>query len=427
MSVLLGCIADDLTGASDLAMILANEGMRVIQVVGVPENDFSYHDADAVVIALKSRSIDPVLAVQQALQCYDSFQQAGVKQVFFKYCSTFDSNEKGNIGPVIDALMREMSSNVTIVCPAFPQNKRTVYKGHLFVGSQLLSNSPMRDHPLTPMTASNLKQLLLPQSHTKIANIYVEDIEKGYQNLKSVMLDSVDEPTIYVMDALNEAHLRIIGKVCDELSLITGGSAVAMGLADNYRARGWLSPHQQSIDFQVPEGGSVILAGSCSQVTLAQIDFIKRSIPSYQLNVFDMVEKNNIVDEALAWASENLSKQQPVLFYASDTPEAVKQIQNYYTELNIGALIERVLADIAQKLQQKGVNKFVVAGGETSGAVIKSLNIQMLELGPSIDPGVPWMKSIGTAPPMIVALKSGNFGSPDFFSKALFQLKEYEK
>lgn len=422
MSIVLGCIADDLTGATDLAMILVREGMKTVQVVGVPEPGSPLPDADAVVIALKSRTIPADEAIEMSLAACDWLQAAGAQQIFFKYCSTFDSTKDGNIGPVTDALMEKLDCPQTIACPSFPENGRSVYKGHLFVNDVLLSESSLRNHPLTPMHDSNLNRVLSEQSKSTIRNIYYDEIDQGSQTiLTSFQRQMENSPTIFIMDAINDEHLLFIGSACHGMKLVTGGSAIAQGLPDNFRFDGLLPKKSPIQDFSAPSGSSVILSGSCSETTLAQLDHAKSHVPHFRINATEILQNKPVLENALTWAEDVLQSGGPILFYSSDTPDAISKIQHGEKPVELGSKIETVMGDIASHLKDMGVRRFVVAGGETSGAVISALNVKTMEIGPAIDPGVPWTKSL-EGDTLALALKSGNFGSNDFFTKALNQL-----
>lgn len=423
MPLFIGCIADDLTGATDLAMILAREGLKTIQVVGVPDADTPIPDADAIVIALKSRTIPADEAIEMSLAACDWLKAAGAGQIFFKYCSTFDSTEQGNIGPVTDALMDRLDTNLTIACPSFPENGRTVYRGYLFVGDGLLSESSLRNHPLTPMQDANLARVLAQQSQSQVANIFYEQVEQGERAIVDALLTAEpSQNTIFIVDALSNEHLRSIGSACKDLPLITGGSAVAMGLVDNYRMTGSINAEAAEHQFCVPSGKSVVLAGSCSEATLAQIKQAQKTMPSYRIEAAALLAGQPVVDEALQWVVSQYQQHAKVLIYSSAAPAEVAQLQSENDKLALGSKIESVMGELAKRLCiEQGVQCFVVAGGETSGAVIEALNVQTMQIGPAIDPGVPWTKSVDGSD-LALALKSGNFGSVDFFEKAIAQL-----
>ena len=420
--MLLGCIADDLTGATDLAMILVREGMRTVQIVGVPDPTTPVPDVDAVVIALKSRTIPAEDAVQQSLMCCQWLQKAGAKQFFFKYCSTFDSTAEGNIGPVIDALMQELDCQYTIACPAFPENGRTVYQGNLFVHDQLLSESSLRTHPLTPMTDSNLSRVLSAQSLSKIENIYFDVVDNGLRAISAAFQHgNKEESTIFIPDAITDDHLRYLGTACDNLLLITGGSAVAQGIPANFKGKGLLKAQSDTADFTPPAGRSLILSGSCSERTLEQVAFAQKEIPSFKIEAADIAAGKSVAEKAIDFAKLQEDPTKPVLIYSSAIASEVGQAQSTLGKIEMGNLIEITMGEIALALSNHNFNRFVVAGGETSGAVINALNVKTLQIGPQIDPGVPWTVSQETKPKAL-ALKSGNFGARDFFIKAFSQL-----
>jgi uncharacterized protein YgbK (DUF1537 family) len=421
--MLLGAIADDLTGATDLALMLSREGMRTIQVIGVPTADFDAGDADAVVVALKSRTIAATEAIEMSLQALTWLKAGGASQVLFKYCSTFDSTPKGNIGPVTEALMEALGTDLTIVCPAFPANGRTIYRGHLFVGDQLLSESPMKDHPLTPMTDASLVRLMRGQSSLAVGLVGRDVVAKGADAVRQAYAAArVRGDRALVVDAITDDDLRVIGEASGDLALITGGSGIAIGLPDNFRRTGRLSTADDAPHFEAPAGRGVILAGSCSQATRGQIAAaISAGTPAMKLDPLAIADGRQTVAEAVDWL---LSTATGIpLIYSSSEAEEVKAAQKVLGRDRAGALIENFLADVAVKLRECGVTRFIIAGGETSGAVVTALKAPALYIGPEIDPGVPWTRSLGDPQPVALALKSGNFGTPDFFLKAWELLK----
>lgn len=413
---LLGCIADDFTGATDLANTLVSEGMRVIQVFGVPEQEFELPDCDALIVALKSRSIPNEKAITLSLDSLAWLKEKGCRRFLFKYCSTFDSTPKGNIGPVTSALMRALETDRTVACPAFPDNGRTVYQGHLFVYDKLLSESGMENHPLNPMTDANLVRWLQRQTSDNVELLPLQIVKKGPALIWENVVGREDDghSRIYVIDALANKHLRSLGTALRDLPLLTGGSGVALGLPEAYRVSGLLPGLLSETRFPEVAGKSAILAGSCSSMTLRQIARMKERCPSCQLLAEDLLKDKDLVDEVLAWA-EPLLEDGPVLIYSSAEPDSIKEAQAAAPD--IGERFERALAEIAEGLIKRGVRRLVVAGGETSGAVVSALNIPGIRIGPQIDPGVPWVESLGPLP-LALALKSGNFGSEDFFEKA---------
>ncbi len=417
MSPLLGCVADDLTGATDLALILKRAGMRVVQVIGEPAENNPSPDADAIVVALKSRTIAPAEAVRQSLRSLEWLRIAGCRQFFFKYCSTFDSTDDGNIGPVCDAFLDALGADITIACPAFPENARSVYQGHLFVGDQLLSESPLKDHPLTPMTDPNLVQVLQRQSKARVGLVPFATVKAGAGAVRSALdVLAADGPAVAIVDAIDDDNLMTIGAAMDGLALVTGGSGVAMGLPGNFRDAGLLEEADGSDEFLAPGGGTVMLAGSCSAATRRQVEVAKATLPHLQIDPDAVARGEPVAADAIAWARGRIGDG-PVLIYSSADPGDVAAVQERLGRTEAGDMIEGVFAEIARALREDGASRFIVAGGETSGAVVTALDVSALRIGPEIDPGVPWTTSAG-AEPLALALKSGNFGAEDFFLKA---------
>lgn len=424
MTVLLGCIADDFTGGTDLAGMLVKAGMRTVQMIGVPREPVG-DDVDAVVIALKSRTNPVEEAIAESLAALRWLQQAGCQQFYFKYCSTFDSTPRGNIGPVAEALMAALGTNFTIACPAFPVNGRTIYKGHLFVGDILLSDSGMRHHPLTPMTDANLVKVLQAQIKGKAGLVDYGVVRQGADAVKARFEQlKADGCTFAVPDAITNDDLLAIGAACADLPLVTAGSGIALGLPQNFRKAGLLPEHQVA-DALPPTGGlRAVIAGSCSIATQGQVAAMREKHPAFNIDPFELAHSKDVAGEALAWAKGRIDKE-PVLFYATATPEAVKAVQAQLGTEKAGSLVEDALAAIAKGLVALGVGQLIVAGGETSGAVVKALGVTGLRIGPEIDPGVPWTTGItqdAAQRPLALALKSGNFGTPDFFLKAWSKL-----
>jgi uncharacterized protein YgbK (DUF1537 family) len=421
--LVLGCIADDFTGATDLANMLVREGMRTVQTIGVP--DSAPQDVDAIVVALKSRTAPAAEAVADSLAALRWLQRQGCRQFFFKYCSTFDSTPQGNIGPVADALLDALGSDFTIACPVFPETGRTLYRGHLFIQDQLLSESGMQNHPLTPMTDPNLVRVLQQQTPSKVGLVGYPTVSQGTGQIRAGF-DVLRQQGVRmaIIDALENQDLYAIGAACDGLPLVTGGSGIALGLPGNFVRAGLLDPQQGAAASELPavEGLSVVLAGSASKATNAQVKAWLEKRPAFRIDPLALAGGEPVVAQALAFARQHLDKQ-PALIYATTTPEQVKQVQAELGVERAGLLIEQALADIAAALLASGVRRFVIAGGETSGAVVKALGVRALRIGAQIDPGVPATASIG-ATPLALALKSGNFGSIDFFEKALLQLGE---
>jgi len=416
MTIYLGCIADDFTGATDLAGFLVKQGFRTIQLNGVPAEEPDLGEVDAVVIALKSRTIAPEKAIAQSLDALTRLKIWGCHQFYFKYCSTFDSTEKGNIGPVTDALLDALGEKFTIACPALPVNGRSVYQGHMFVNGLLLNESGMQDHPLTPMTDPNLLRVLGGQVRGKVGLVPFETVEQGSQAIRKAFRKLEAEGVRYaIIDAITDRHLRHIGHAVKDLKLITGASGLSMYLIDNFE----LEDAQNRSADQMPEipGNVAILSGSCSTMTREQVARAKEKFPSIYLDPMQLVKNPGFVENVIQWALEHV-KQDSVLIYTTSSPEKVKELQALLGVEKAGELVENSLKKIAKTLPGAGIRKFVIAGGETSGSIVKELHVTSMRIGPEIAPGVPWTVTPGVDP-LALALKSGNFGSPDFFEQAL--------
>jgi len=415
--MLLGAIADDFTGATDLCSMLVRGGMRTVQLLGVPADDDAVPDADAVVVALKSRTAPVREAVSDSLAALAWLQHAGARQFFFKYCSTFDSTPQGNIGPVADALVAALGCGFALACPAFPANARSVYQGHLFVGSALLNESGMENHPLTPMTDANLVRVLGRQTDGTVGLVPYAVVEQGPAMIRGRMTALKEQGRRYaIVDAVNDAHLLAIGEAAESHALITGGSGVAMGLPANFRRLGLLAEHDATA-LPPAEGYAAVLAGSCSRATLMQLGRARQHMPVLELDPLATPDAASLSQAALDWARERLGTT-PIVIAASAPPEKVTALQNRLGREAAGALVEETLARIGATLVTDGVRRLVLAGGETSGAVASRLGVRRLRIGAEIDPGVPWTYAEGGSAPLHLALKSGNFGAPDFFLKA---------
>lgn len=415
--MLIGAVADDLTGATDLALMLTAGGMRTIQVMGVPVDAAALEGFDAVVVALKSRTIPAAEAVAMSLDSARALRAAGCRQLIFKYCSTFNSTDAGNIGPVAAALMDLVGADLTIACPAFPTNGRTIYMGNLFVGQAPLAESPMRDHPLTPMRDLNLVRVLQRQTELKVGLVAFATVDRGREAIGTAFMEAKARgEKILIVDAITDRHLVEIGAAANDFALITGGSGIALGLPANFAASGVFTPAEPPATIKAPAGRAAILAGSCSQATRGQVaQAIAAGIPALRLEPQKLADGSQTAAAALDWALAR-DRDKPVLIYSSDDPEAVLKVQAALGREAAGHVVEQALADVARGLKAAGFTRLIVAGGETSGAVVGALGVSMLEIGPSIDPGVPWTRAVGDG--MVLALKSGNFGAGNFFLKA---------
>lgn len=412
----LGCIADDFTGATDLANNLVRAGMRVVQTIGVPRASMAV-DADAVVVALKSRTVAAEDAVAQSLDALRWLQREGAGQIYFKYCSTFDSTPAGNIGPVTEALMDALGCDFTIATPAFPDNRRTVFKGYLFVGDVLLNESGMQHHPLTPMTDANLVRVLQAQTSRKVGLIDHTVVSRGADAIRA-RIDALraEGVSMAIVDAISNEDLLRMGPALSDMALVTAGSGVAIALPANFG----IQPTDQAATLPTASGLQAVVSGSCSVATNQQVQhFIQSGRPALAIDPMRIAAREDVQAEALAWARDRLADG-PVLVYSTAEPNAVKAIQGKLGVEQAGSLVEQTIAGIARGLVQAGVRQLVVAGGETSGACVQALEIGQMRIGAQIDPGVPWCHAVSSVAPegLHITLKSGNFGSVDFFTKA---------
>jgi uncharacterized protein YgbK (DUF1537 family) len=416
----LGCIADDFTGASDLANNLVRAGMRVVQTIGVPTGPLGA-DVDAVVVALKSRTVAPAEAVSQSLAALKWLQAQGAAQIYFKYCSTFDSTPQGNIGPVTEALMDALGTNFTIATPAFPDNKRTVFKGYLFAGDVLLSESGMQNHPLTPMTDANLVRVMQAQTRRKVGLIDHNVVARGEAAIRTRIAELRAQGVgVAIVDAVSNDDLLRMGPAFKGMPLVTAGSGVAIGLPANFG----LAPSIQAGRLPPAGGLQAVVCGSCSLATLAQVaHFRSTGRPAFVVDPLRLAAGEDVAALALAWAAPLLPAG-PVLVYSSAEAQSIKAVQGQLGATEAGAMVEHALAAIARGLVHRGVRQLVVAGGETSGACVQALGVTQMQIGPQIDPGVPWCHAVSDVAPdgLHLTLKSGNFGTEDFFTKAFTAL-----
>ncbi|MDH5797212.1 MAG: four-carbon acid sugar kinase family protein [Paracoccaceae bacterium] len=408
--MLLGCIGDDFTGSSDLANTLAKGGMRVVQYSGVPDGPAD-PGVEAGVVALKSRSIAPDEAVRQSLDALKWLQAQGCRQFFFKYCSTFDSTPKGNIGPVADALANALGARKVIVCPAFPGTGRSIYQGHLFVNDVLLNESGMQNHPLTPMTDPDIRRWLSRQTKNDVGHVAAQAVLKGSEAIKAALQAEDDTgKLLIVVDATRDEDLMEIGHAAADLPLITGGSGVALGLPSNFAQAGLISGERPAWGGQA--GKVVALSGSCSNATRAQVAWHEARYPAFEITAEAVINGDLTPQTVADWliAAEGIP-----LAYSSADPAVVAGVQEKFGREASAAALEGFFAEVARLVVAGGATRLLPAGGETSGAVVEGLGLSSFEIGPEIDPGVPALRA---ADNLVLALKSGNFGAEDYFEKA---------
>jgi uncharacterized protein YgbK (DUF1537 family) len=421
-SLKLGCIADDFTGATDLANNLVRAGMRVLQTIGIPDKPLA-DDVDAVVVALKSRSIAPDQAVALSLQALHWLLSQGTQQIYFKVCSTFDSTAQGNIGPVTEALMDALQVKFAVVCPAFPTNRRTVYMGYLFADGVLLNESSMRHHPITPMTDASLVRVLQGQTKRQVGLIPFDAVQQGGDAIRA-RCEALQEQGfgLAIADAITDEHLMAIGRACQGLKLIVGGSGAAIGLPANWQ----MAAQPAAASLPEAKGATAVVAGSCSEATRLQVKTFETIYPgrSWRVNPLDNLSVAQAVERAMSWATPLLDTQ-PVLIYASAAPEEVAMAKQRLGDHEAQAWTEAVLSAISLALVAGGVGQLIVAGGETAGACVQALQVAAMRIGAQIDPGVPWCYSNESkAGALHLALKSGNFGAADLFVRAFQQLAQ---
>jgi uncharacterized protein YgbK (DUF1537 family) len=419
MAILIGVIADDFTGASDIANTLAKSGLSTVQFLAIPK-DAAPAGCDAAVVALKSRSIPAADAVAQSLAALRWLQAEGARQIVFKYCSTFDSTPAGNIGPVGEALARALGVRGVVACPAFPTTGRTVYQGHLFVGDRPLNESGMENHPLNPMTDSDLRRVLAAQSEEPVGHVPHAVVRAGGAAIKAALDKAAAAGNrLVIVDAIADADLLAIDEACDGAPLVTGGSGIAIGLARPFIAAGLA--HGAGGAFRRAKGPGAILAGSCSRATLAQIEAYRAGHPVLRIDVAAALDGKVAADELVAFVEANAAAEP--LVYSSSSAEEVRAAQARHGGEAIAETLNALFANAARQLVERGLRRLVVAGGETSGAVVLGLGLDRLAIGPEIDPGVPAL-SAANGRPLALALKSGNFGAVDFFANALAALGE---
>lgn len=420
MTLALGCIADDYTGASDLANMLTRCGLRTVQTIGVPDDALSLPDVDAVVVSLKSRSIEASKAAARSREADKWLRARGASHVLFKVCSTFDSTDAGNIGPVMDALRADSGDSIVLVTPAFPGTGRTVYQGNLFVGSLPLNESPLKDHPLNPMHDSNLVRVLARQSQSKIGLVDLAAVAKGADAIRARLTELATQGmSAAIVDSVFDPELETIGHVALDHRLSVGASGMGLGLARGLVSSGKVKAASAIADQKAIGGPVACLAGSCSQATLLQIAQAEKSMPVLHLDPEKIVAGESEAERALAWARGHLGKG-PVLIASSSTPDQVSALQAKHGRDAAGHAIEQTMAVISEGLVAAGVRRLVVAGGETSGAVVDRLGIPAFLVGPEIAAGVPVLRCVGWGKgDAVLALKSGNFGGPDFFDDAI--------
>lgn len=416
MTLRIGVIADDLTGATDIASFLVDSGLRTIQF-NQSENVPKDTDAEAIVIGLKTRSIPAAEAVHQSVAALHRLQDAGAQQVIFKYCSTFDSTAQGNIGPVTDALLDALGEDFTVVVPALPVNGRTVYQGNLFVHGQPLHESGMRHHPVTPMRDANLLRLMEEQSTGTAGLVPYETVEAGVDAVATHLSQLHQDNVRYaVIDTLNHQHLETIGAAISNVSLVTGGSGIAAGLGQALVSEYNDVGQNPAASWHFTEGPAVVLSGSASDMTNAQVKRYCEFAPHHKIDIEALLQDSaSYVTDVATWVLKNTGEYAPMV-YATAPAADVAELQKQYGAEFLSAQIETFFGHLAYALREAGLTQFITAGGETSGAATQALGVDGFDVGPQIAAGVPWVRSLDGQ--LDLALKSGNFGDEDFFRTA---------
>ncbi|SDQ49709.1 3-oxo-tetronate kinase [Microbacterium sp. cf332] len=405
--MLIGAIADDFTGATDLATTLRERGMRTAVVIeDLPVGPERLDGLDAVVVALKTRTAPVSAAVAASQRAVDRLLDAGAERLYVKYCSTFDSTDEGNIGPVLDAVLRRVDADRTVVVPAFPANGRTVRDGLLYVGDDLLENSSMRHHPLTPMTRSRLRDILAPQTRAAITEIPLGTVRAGTNALRAAIDGAA--PGYLIVDAVTDADLAAIAAASAHLRVLSGGAALAAGI------EGPADAAPRSLEPVGP--GRLVVCGSASSTTRAQIAHAHAAGCALRQVDLDRAldHPQDEIDGIVAWVRSLPADDLPVVYSVAE----LSDIRVGAAE--VSAAVEDVLARVAAELVAGDTaHRIIVAGGETSGAVVQRLDVSLLDIGPQLAPGVCWSgATTGSGRRVALALKSGNFGATDLFTAA---------
>jgi uncharacterized protein YgbK (DUF1537 family) len=409
-----GFIADDITGATDLASVLATRGLDVRMAFG--SDTLPADTGDAVVVALKIRSVPAIEACDAAVEAAKALRAIGVEQIFSKYCSTFDSTAEGNIGPIADALLDLTGSARVVHCPSYPANGRTVYQGHLFVWEELLSDSPMRNHPLNPMHDSQLRRVLAEQTAHPVDSVHLSTVDQGIGAISARLVEIGDRNGAVhhvIADAVRDSDLDKIAAAAAADRVAAGGAAFGAAFAVAAHAR---SGSRLSVDARIstlPPGPAAILAGSLSRATRQQV--AEFAGPTLTLSLRDLVDGDAALRQATEFVERRLSDR-PMLI-TTDHNSFGAPVAEALSPAEVSRRVELAMGRIAVALERFGVRRFIIAGGETSGAVAEALKLQSARIGPDISVGVPWIVAEDRG--LALAFKSGNFGGPSFFHDAL--------
>lgn len=407
----LGVIADDFTGAVDIAGFLVAGGMRTVMCSRAVQTG----DCDAIVMSLKIRSIPKEQAIKQALASLTFLKECGCDRFYYKYCSTFDSTAEGNIGPVADALRQALHCSATLICPALPVNKRTVFHGYLFVNDELLSDCPMRHHPLNPMHDSKLARILSSQSPAKNGHVYHDVIKKGSDVVRQAIDGLKDEGVNnIIVDVVDDEDLTCIAEATQDFTLVTGGSGLAQGITEVWRRTEKRGGNEAA--FVVEKRKAVVIAGSCSAMMQKQVAYYKKHAPSLSIDEQACLDDPEYGKNVATWVLDHQDQDLAPLVYATRSPIELEENRKKFGDVDVSSAIEHLFARLTALLAEQGVQTFIVGGGETSGVVATTLGVDAYRIGAQIDPGVSWVRSLDGSYQLV--LKSGNFGSEQFLLKA---------
>jgi len=421
MKPVFGVVADDLTGGMETAAMLVAQGVDCGFVTD-PAALAQEPERPAYVVAQKTRVIAADLAVAKMEAGARALLDRGARQLFFKYCATFDSTDQGNIGPVADMLLRVAGADRTAFCPGSPELLRTVYSGHLFLGTQLVSESPKRHDPLTPMTDPDLVRVLQRQSKTGVGLLHYPLLRAGAEALEAAIARQMAEgKQFFIIDSVTNDDLATIARLTRDWKVMTGNATIVQYYPPLWKALGLVATDAAVTSLPPVRGGGMVLSGSCADRTLEQLAAFEAARPVLRLDLLSTPDAASAINEAMNWALPRLNEG-PVAIATSASPEAVRAAQDRYGRDGAAALAEAILGGLALALKQAGVRRFVVAGGETSGSIVEHLGVKRLRVGAYGGPGIGNAVTDGVEP-MGFCLKSGKLGPVDLFLSALHSME----
>jgi len=407
-------LADDITGGMELAAVLAGQG---VDCSFVTNPDRVQLNREAVVIAQKTRTCAPRDALRMTACGLRAAMRANAAQIFFKYCATFDSTAKGNIGPCADFIARELGVDFTLFVPSFPEAERYVFQGHLFVQDRLVSESPKRFDPLTPMTDPDLVRVLQAQTAVVVGRLPLSILHRGPAaaevHLTALRHDGVGYA---IADAISNDDLAALAELTAEWRFMTGNSTIAGFYPPIWRRQGLIPPDRGPPSLPPIDGPAVVLAGSCADRTLEQLVAFEHHRPVIRIDPLEAAQRD-LVPELFAQVQARLADG-PIAIASSARPADVKNVQDKLGVTGAAATIEDLLGRLASQLRRAGVRRFLVAGGETSGAILDHLGIESMQVGRYEAAGVGRAVS-EQENPIALCLKSGKLGPVDMFLPTL--------